>query len=187
MSTNNKLKVLVEKDGMKFIKIEKNKYIFSFSVENKNINIEQLINFELIKLMYELNPDIYEKVILNKINEEDATITLVIKHLFNDIGFSQKYSHMNFKKIITDHQLVKFVGSSIFSEKPTFIPNDVELLPIENFNIECNMDSQNKVSLNCAIIFHKSLDIPSFIEKVIGIIVNKIIKRIKQFIENIKV
>ena len=187
MNTNNKIKVLVEKDGMKFIRIEKNKYIFSFSVENKNINIEPLINFELIKLMYELNPDIYEKVILNKINEEDATITLVIKHFFNDMGISQKYSHMNFTKNIIHHQCINFVGSSIFSEKPEGISNDVELLPIENFNIECNIASLNKVNLNCSIIFHNSLDIPSFIEKVIGIIVNKIIKRIKQFIENIKV
>ena len=29
-----------------------------YSIENKNINLEPLINFELIKLIYELNPDI---------------------------------------------------------------------------------------------------------------------------------
>jgi len=187
MSTNNKIKVLVEKDGMKFIKIEKNKYIFTFSVENKNINIEPIINFELIKLIHELNPDIYEKVILNKINEENANITLIIKHFFNDLGFPQKYSHMNFKKDIIHPQCINFVGSSIFFEKPSFISNDIELLPIENFNIECNIVSLNKVNLNCSIIFDNTLDIPYFVEKFIGIVINRIVNRIKQFIENIKV
>ena len=31
MNANNKIKVLVEKDGMKFIKLEKNKYFVSFT------------------------------------------------------------------------------------------------------------------------------------------------------------
>ena len=47
-----------------------------YSIENQNINLEPLINFELIKLIYELNPDIYEKVVLNKITEEEAQITI---------------------------------------------------------------------------------------------------------------
>jgi hypothetical protein len=186
MNTTNKIKVLVEKDGMKFIKLERNKYNLTFSVENKNINLVPLINFELIKLIYELNPDIYEKVILNKTNEEEAKITLLIKHFFNDLGFPQKYSHMGFEKTITEKG-VNFVGSSIFSEKPDFIPSEVELLPIEILNIDCTVISQHKVDLNCVIVFHNVLVIPSFIEKVIGIIINKIFSRIKKFIENIKV
>ena len=79
MDTTNKIKVLVEKDGMKFIKLEKNKYNLTYSIENKNINLEPLVNFELIKLIYELNPDIYEKVVLNKVSEEEAQITLLMK------------------------------------------------------------------------------------------------------------
>ena len=79
MEQKNKIKVLVEKDGMKFIKLEKNKYNLLYSIENQNINLEPLINFELIKLIYELNPDIYEKVVLNKHNEEEAQITILIQ------------------------------------------------------------------------------------------------------------
>jgi hypothetical protein len=186
MNTNNKIKVLVEKDGMRFIKIEKNKYILSFSIENKHINIEPIINFEFIKLMYDLNPDIYEKVMLNKINEEEANITVIIKHFFNDLGFPQKYSNMSFKKNIAE-QCIIFSGSSIFSEKPDYIPKDIELVPIDNLNIECNINSPHKVTLNCSIVFNNSLDIPSFIEKVIGIIINKIFIKVKKFIEIIKV
>ena len=186
MDSTNKIKVLVEKDGMKFVKLEKNKYNLLYSIENKNINIEPLINFELIKLIYELNPDIYEKVVLNKHNEEEAQITILMKHFFNDLGFPQKFSHMGLKKIVNQN-CINFVGSSIFFEKPDFIPNEVELLPIENLNIECTFSSPHKVNLNCLIVFHSSLIVPAFIEKVIGIIVNKIFNRVKIFIESIKV
>ena len=186
MDTTNKIKVLVEKDGMKFIKLEKNKYNLTYSIENKNINLEPLVNFELIKLIYELNPDIYEKVLLNKISEEEGEITLLMKHFFNDLGFPQKYSHMKLRKIVNPN-CINFVGSSIFSEKPSYIPNEVELLPIDRLDIECTMASPNKVNLNCMIVFHNSLVIPTFIEKVIGIIINKIFVRVKKFIEDIKV
>ena len=93
---------------------------------------------------------------------------------------------MSLKKIIGTN-CINFVGSSIFSEKPSCIPNEVELLPIDKLNIECSMSSPHKVNLNCLIIFNDSLVIPTFIEKVIGIIINKIFVRVKQFIENIKV
>lgn len=186
MDTTNKVKVLVEKDGMKFIKLEKNKYNLTYSIENKNINLEPLINFELIKLIYELNPDIYEKVVLNKISEEEAQITLLMKHFFNDLGFPQKYSHMALKKS-TNPNRINFVGASIFTEKPSDIANEVELLPIDRLDIECTMSSPHKVNLNCIIIFNNVLVIPAFIEKVIGIIINKIFNRVKKFIENIKI
>ena len=186
MDKNNKIKVLVEKDGMKFIKLEKNKYNLLYSIENPNINLEPLINFELIKLIYELNPDIYEKVVLNKISEEEAQITILMKHFFNDLGFPQKFSYMGLKKCVSQNR-INFVGASIFSEKPQHIANEVELLPIENLNIECTMTNPHKVNLNCLIVFHNSLIIPGFIEKVIGLIMNKVFNRVKQFIENIKV
>ena len=67
------------------------------------------------------------------------------------------------------------------------LQKEVELLPIENLNIECTFSSPHKVNLNCLIVFHSSLIVPAFIEKVIGIIVNKIFNRIKIFIESIKV
>ena len=74
-------KILYEKDGMIFTKIDDKKYNLSFSMENKNILIANIIDFSLFKLIYELNGDIYESVNLTKINENEATTVLVMKHL----------------------------------------------------------------------------------------------------------
>jgi hypothetical protein len=108
-----------------------------------------------------------------------------MKHFFNDLGFPQKFSHMNLKKNISE-KCVNFTGSSIYSEKPAFIPNEVEQLPIEQLNMDCYIITPHKVNLNCLIVFHNSLIIPGFIENVIGIIVNKLFNRVKKFIEEIK-
>ena len=62
-------KILYEKDGMIFTKIDDKKYNLSFSMENKNILIANIIDFSLFTLIYELNGDIYESVNLTKINE----------------------------------------------------------------------------------------------------------------------
>jgi hypothetical protein len=75
-------KVLYEKDGMIFTKIDDKKYNLSFSMENKNILIANIIDFSLFKLIYELNGDIYERVNLTKISENQAVVTLLIRHLF---------------------------------------------------------------------------------------------------------
>ena len=186
METNNNYKVVLEKDGMKFKRLEKNKYNLSYSIENNNIILLSIINFDLIKLIYELNPDIYEKVNLIKNNDNQANITLLMKHFFNDLGIPQKYSHMQITKYISDKK-INFIGSSIISEKPSYIPNDVELMQIESLNITCTSITPHKIIFNCAISFHNSITIPPFIEKMIGMIVSKVFNRVKMFIENIKV
>ena len=44
--------ILFEKDGLKFIKIKKNNYNLVFSMENKNIYLSKIIDFNLITLLY---------------------------------------------------------------------------------------------------------------------------------------
>jgi hypothetical protein len=61
--------ILFDKDGFKFIRVRKNHYKLSFNMENNNIIISKIIDFNLIKLIYDLNQDVYEKVNIQKIND----------------------------------------------------------------------------------------------------------------------
>ena len=54
--------ILFDKDGFKFIRVRKNHYKLSFNMENNNIIISKIIDFNLINLIYDLNQDVYEKV-----------------------------------------------------------------------------------------------------------------------------
>jgi len=89
---------LYSKEGFVFTKNEKNNYSLSFGMENNNIILSKIIDFNLVKLIYDLNNDIYEKVNLKIINDNEATINLLMRHLFEDLGLPQRFSIYILKK-----------------------------------------------------------------------------------------
>ena len=179
-------KILYEKDGMKFTKLSDKKYSLDFSMENKNIIMANIIDFNLIKLIYDLNGDIYESVDFNKISENEVIVTLLMKHLFEDLGLPQKYSYLHMKKIVNNKQII-FRSQSIQSERPQGIPDDAELMAMkENIGI-CNIITPHKIHFSFTVLFEDYVKIPQFAEKMVGLILNKIFKRVKQFIENVRI
>jgi hypothetical protein len=178
-------KILYEKDGMKFTKLENKKYCLDFSMENKNINMANIVDFSLIKLVYDLNGDIYESVDLQKLSENQSTVTLLMKHLFEDLGLPQSYSYLHMTKTMDNNQII-FRSQTIHSEIPPGIPNDAKLMAMkENIGI-CELVTPDKVDFSFTVLFEDYVEIPIFAEKMIGLILNKIFKRVKQFIENFR-
>ena len=136
-------KILYEKDGMIFTKIDDKKYNLSFSMENKNILIANIIDFSLFKLIYELNGDIYERVNLTKINENQAVVTLLIRHLFEDLGLPQKYSYFHMTKTVNNQQII-FRSQSIHGERPQGVPLEAELMAMkENIGFEVSSNASS--------------------------------------------
>ena len=179
-------KILYEKDGMKFTKLSDKKYSLDFSMENKNIIMVNIVDFNLIKLIYDLNGDIYESVNFNKISENEVIVTLLMKHLFEDLGLPQKYSYLHMKKSVNDKQII-FRSQSIQSERPQGIPDDAELMAMkENIGI-CDIITPHKIHFSFTVLFEDYVKIPQFAEKMVGLILNKIFKRVKQFIENVRI
>ena len=110
-----------------------------------------------------------------------------MKHFFIDVGLPQRYSYVNMKKTIIDNEHNNFTAKTITDFKPENIPDEIELVPMENMSIDCKLIGPHKVNFNCVILFKKNIKIPPFVEKIIGVLVNKIFNRVKIFIENIKV
>jgi len=167
-------------------------YNMHFNLENNNIKLDNIIDFHLIKLLYDLNQDIYEKIDLKIVNDTQAILLAINKHLFQDLGISQKYSCLKItkkiqdtKKIIFDLQTIK--TNSIEHSMSHLIPEKAEQLPIEQFIIVCNVINQHKI--NTIIDFKLNtniIELPDFIENVLCKIFMKMFKRVKQFIENIQ-
>jgi hypothetical protein len=178
-------KIIYEKDGMIFTKIDDKKYCLTFSMENKNILIANIIDFNLFKLIYELNGDIYERVDLQKLNENQAVVTLLIRHLFEDLGLPQKYSYLHMTKTVNNHQIV-FRSQSIHAERPEGVPDEAEFIAMkENIGV-CEIVTPHKMNFYFTVQFEDYVEIPQFAEKMVGILLNKIFKRVKQFIENFR-
>ena len=161
--------VLYEKDGMKFTKIHDKKYSMDFFMENKNILLANVVNFDLIKLIYELNGDIYETVDIKNTSDNEATVVLVMKHLFEDLGLPQRYSYLHMTKIVNNNEII-FRSQSIYSERPENIPKDSELMALKESIGTCKIISPHKITFSFAVVFEDYVKIPQFAEKILHLI-----------------
>lgn len=176
---------LYTKNDFTFTKNEPNNYSLSFYLENNHFLLAKIINFDMIKLIYDLNVDIYQDIHLNKINENEATINLLLKHLFEDAGLPQRYSYLHIHKYEQDNKII-FNGKSIKTETPIHMPADAEQAPIEDMNLEFHILTPHKLLFNCNVIFEKTMTVPAVAERLIGMILYKIFNRLKQFIDKVQ-
>jgi hypothetical protein len=177
--------ILYSKEGFTFAKIKKNNYVLNFQMENKTIVLSNIIDFSLVKLIYDLNGDIYEKVNLTKLDDNQAVMCMLMKHLFEDIGLPQRFSYVHMTKHIEPNKIT-FISKSIYSERPEGMPESSEQMPIRNMVCECNIITPHKMGFSCNVMFDDHMIIPPFAEKMVGLILFKIFNRVKQFIEKVR-
>lgn len=183
---------LFNKEGLIFVKNCRNSYSLNFRIKNDNIILESIVDFPLIRLLYDLNTDIYESIHMENVNTDtnnEIIFVLVIKHLFEELGMTQRFLNLHMVKHVD-----KLNGSILFNSQsihssifPENVPKEAELLPIKNMNCHCLIITQNIIDFSCNITFDEWMNILPISEKLVGFILFKIFKRIKQFIENLKV
>ena len=178
--------MILNKDGLQITKCATNKYKLRFHLENNNIYIDKIIDFPLIKLLYDLNPDVYEQTNIERISDTQAKITLLLKHFFEDLGLPQRYSYVHMTKHIEQNNIT-FITKSITTEKPNGMPVDSELMPIQDLVASFNIVTPHKSDVTFDILFDKRFNTPVFAEKIIAQILFKVFTRVKQFIENITI
>jgi hypothetical protein len=175
---------LLSKEGFLFIKNKEGNYSVYFELENNNIILKKILDFNLVKLIYDLNSEIFEKINLQKINENEATINILIKHLFEELGLPQRFTYVDIKREVTENK-VTFFSQTIKSERPDGIPDNAELMPIENVIINCNVITHHKINFSCNILFQNNKVLLPVIEKIFSLVLFKIFIRVKHFIENV--
>ena len=177
---------LFKKDEFIFKRINDNHYSIQLKIENKNIQLDKIIDFGLMKLIYDLNPDIYLTSKIEKINDNEVYVTLLLKHFFEDLGLPQRYSYVHMTKKIEENRIL-FISKCISDERPDCIPIEAQLLATENLICSCEIETPHKINFIFDIKFYKNRTIPPLpIQKIIGVILNKIFIRVKQFIENLR-
>jgi hypothetical protein len=185
---DNESKILIDKKDHKMIRLKKNFYLFEYEIDNEKILLDKIVNLDLIKLIYEINKDVFDGFYLD-INSDKtgATAFFLFKHFFQDFGMSQKYSHL-------DVSIEKSESESkiIYRTKTNdTLPNNIEpeskkeLIPITNIVVVCDLITPHKMRIQISTTFHKKFELPEFIEKMSTNIISKIFLRIKQFIEKI--
>ena len=180
--SNDKSVLLFEKDELIFKKIKERHYNLTFTISNDRILLAKVVDFPFMKLIYELNPDVYEKINLQIVNENEALLNLLMKHFFEDLGLPQRFSFLHIHKTSFENSVL-FESKSITNYRPEDMPDDAELMAVKKMTTLCACLTPHIMNFNFDIVFEDYVKIPPFAEKMIGVIIHKIFIRVKQFIE----
>ena len=90
-------------------------------------------------------------------------------------------------KIYREEKKIIIKSNTIYSFKPEIIPDDAELMKMDDLTTICDIITPHKVIFSFFVTFNPLANISTFVEKMIGLILFKIFKRVKQFIENVRI
>ena len=98
----------------------------------------------------------------------------------------QKFLHLHMMKVETAGTIT-FLAVTIYSERPVNIPADAELMILNKMTTACEIVSPHNIKIVNDIVLDDGRTIQSYVEKFIGTILAKIFKRVKQFIEKVRI
>ena len=167
------------------VRIATNKYRMTTTIENKKIYMKNLLNFNLINLIYQTNLDKFDKINLNILNDEDANVFLLMKHLFKEMGLKQRYFCFDIKKVDLENGI-----SFILTQNPEYGQqvndcSNAHLMPIKHMLYNFELVSLHKIKMTQYINFDPEVGLPTFLEPVFGLISKTMLKQMKQFIEGV--
>ena len=177
-------KILLDKNGIKCIKFTDNTFNITFSVENSR-SVRPFINLNLIKLLHDLNSDLFEAYVAVDINATERHISLLFKDLFSDLGIPQYYYNFAFKEDTTTiNETIKFIISH--RDQQDKIPSDAICAPLTHCEFTCTLINNTVGQFTItAHVADSELCNSSFFEKMVAVILYKVINRLKQFITTI--
>ena len=173
--------VIIAKNDFKFTKLAASQFNLTFEITNNNIVLPMIINFDLINLIFKLNPNIFASI-KQEFEEESVTIYALLKDIFCEIGLPQYYCSLNIKRTDLLHRIKFVINNNINNNVKD---NEKESLPIEQIIIDFDIITNHFINVNCDITLTDDHNLPQFTEKIIGNMIYNIFNKVKQFIENI--
>jgi len=171
------------------LQVDKKTRVFNikFKCDNNNFNFNELISFNIYKLMEKLNTDIIERIeILKAYSENEIDVLFVFKKLGAELGLSQKY--MAIKTIKSrDNNNIYLISEHIDYSRENFQegrfePLICELAELTIFNIHLPI-----LDLHYRFKINTNEELPIYMENYVGLMMKKIFYNLKVFIDNFKI
>uniref|UniRef100_A0A6C0JUS7 START domain-containing protein n=1 Tax=viral metagenome TaxID=1070528 RepID=A0A6C0JUS7_9ZZZZ len=153
---------------------------------NNQFYLDTLIDFNIFKLIESLNTDIIECIHMEQTDDLDTmNICMVLKPIGKEVGLSQKYILSRTTKIQSNHN-VQFISNDL-KELGT-IKLNVEAEPVRKNSAILNIDIMSRFHLNVTYSFNLELEseLPIYMEKLPGQLIQKMFIRLKTWLETIQ-
>ncbi len=182
-SLENKI-ICSKKDMILSLNNDNKNYKLNFNTISSNIDLQKYTNFNIYKLLFQLNKDIIESIeIIDSISENEANILIIFKEMGDIIKIPKNYIYVTVKKKYINNQIlfesinnnnIQNIKNKIANCNKTI--NNFSILKITKDNDILNFDYEFKFN----ITFHQS----NFIDNIIALLIKKVFYKIKVFIEN---
>ena len=175
-------KILLEKNGMKITKENETLYTIEFEIANANADMDltNFITIDFLKLVYDLNTDIFESITIKKNDECTADILLVYKDLFADLGLPHFYCCFRVMQNANAFVLLPHDFT------PTDTKRKLVLMPLDKGEIVFRPISAQQILFHWTLGFTPPDFFSAYIEKMVSLLLYKVLNRVKQFISNMK-
>jgi hypothetical protein len=190
-----KKKLICEKHNIKLYKVEDKQNVFfviECDINNNNIILKNLVNLKLFDLIFELNKDIIDKqVVLNRQDDSFVDLAIFFKNFSETLGTSKNYlcsktvvNHLN-NKTIFKSKSIKTPDKIIDNNNKEINITNYDLINYGINNLEFNYKDEHNMSCSYTICMNLQEELPNYMENMLGLIMKKVIFRLKTFIENI--
>jgi len=171
----------------------KNTFLIDFEMYNPNetVSMERFCNFNIFKLIFEVNrADAIEALTLdeNESNPNQANMIMLFKRKGEDFGMKQRYMSLQIKLTRSGENYV-FEGETAPPCNSSYQRNSSSLEQIKDASAVFCMSllSPDKVRVQFMLSLPvPTVEQPSYIEHNLGIIMKKVLSRTKTFIEAMK-
>ena len=184
-SKKNIYKMLVSKPNFYISKKGLNIYEIKTTIENTYYYLDQIVHFNLIKFIYEVNKENFETIDLQIINENEAKLYILAKHLFKELGTFQRYLHFKIYKY-TYNNSIRFHCVSCHDTQDQLHKTKAILAPIKQMVITFNIHNSHKLEMIQEIYFDDSFILNSIFEKLFISLVKKCTLQIVESLQKLK-
>ena len=182
---------LIKVCGKYDINLNKNKinnnFILDFSIENPNINVYNIVNFSLYKLIADLNQDILERIeIINIISEDtECDLLFLFKPFSKELGMSKKYMYIKTIKTI-ENNVIKFMSYDLDISRLNVELPGYEKITSEVASLVIKILSHHSAKVTYEFNININEDLPLYMQNMSGLMMKKLFYKLKTFIEMAK-
>lgn len=178
-------------------------YLIEFRAHNSKICIDALLTFDIYKMMYELNKDLFDSYHIAFPDPADPSRAELLFIFKSVMGLGERYTHVhthmphlsNPQQQLEQGQgyIICISSANVPNDAPSqlrhLIPRRAEQIDSDNSNITIHVQSdRHTMQFHYKFKLQLSkpndvISIPPFVDKAVGTMMKTIFVRMKQFIE----
>lgn len=154
------------------------------TIISNTFNIENYTNFNIYKLLFELNKDIIESIeIINQISDNEANVLIIFKEIGDNIKIPKNYIYITINKSYINNEIIfESTNNNNITEINDKINGCNKTLC--EYSILKIIINNNILNFNYAFKFNIIFQGSNFIHNITALLIKKVFYKLKLFIEN---